>query len=163
MAGDEAARFYRSSATASRREHFDALPPVSADGAYQFLSSHQAAVLAAAIRHLIPRPDDGPLGLDHPGEVHVVSYVDRLLSLFDAQTFAHRMRAADLRDLYTSGIALLDQQAGGDFTAVPRLCQDLILSQSQLTPFASLLFDHIVEAIYADRPSTPDGAPCRDT
>ena len=79
----------------------------------------------------------------------VVTYVDGLLSLFDAQTVARRVRVADLRDQYTNGIALLDQLAGGDFTAVPRLRQDLIVSHAQVAPFVSLLFDHIVAAIYA--------------
>ncbi len=81
--------------------------------------------------------------------MHVVAYVDRLLSLLDAQTFARRIRVADPRDQYTDGIALLDELAGGDFSAVPRLRQDLILSHTQVASFASLLFDHIVEAICA--------------
>ena len=104
---------------------------------HRFLSPHQAAVLDDAIRRLVPEPP-----------VHAVAYIDRLLSLFDAQTSARRVRVADLRDQYTNGIALLDQLADGDFTAVPRLCQGLILSHTQVAPFASLLFDHIVEAIY---------------
>lgn len=44
---------------------------------------------------------------------------------------------------------LLDELAGGDFSAVPRLCQGLIVSHTQVAPFASLLFDHIVAAICA--------------
>ena len=95
-------------------------------------------MLDAAIRRLVPEPP-----------VHVFAYIDRLLSQFDAQTSARRVRVADLRDQYANGIALLDQLAGGDFTAVPRLCQDLILSHTRVAPFASLLFDHIVDAIYA--------------
>ena len=87
---------------------------------HRFLSPHQAAVLDDAIRRLVPEPP-----------VHAVAYIDRLLSLFDAQTSARRVRVADLRDQYTNGIALLDQLAGGDFTAVPRLCQDLVLSHTQ--------------------------------
>jgi hypothetical protein len=140
VASNEAARSSGFSAPVSRRQVFDALPPVSADHTYRFLSPHQAAVLDAATRRLAPTPDDDPLGLYHPGayEAHVVTYVDWLL-----------MRLADLRDQYTNGIAMLDQQAGGDFTAVPRLCQDLILSQCQVAPFASLLFDHIIDAMYA--------------
>jgi len=105
---------------------------------YRFLSPHQAAVLDAATRCLTAEPP-----------VHVVDYVDRLLSQFDAQTSARRVRLADLRDQYTNGIALLDQLADGDFTAVPRLQQGLIVSHAQIAPFASVLFDHIVEAIYA--------------
>ena len=105
---------------------------------HRFLSPHQAAVLDDAIRRLVPEPP-----------VHVVAYIDRLLSQFDAQTSARRVRVADLRDQYANGIALLDQLAGGDFTAVPRLSQHLVLSHARVAPFASVLFDHIVEAIYA--------------
>jgi Gluconate 2-dehydrogenase subunit 3 len=141
VASNEAARSSGFSAPVSRRQVFDALPPVSADRTYRFLSPHQAAVLDAATRRLGPTPDDDPLGLYHPGayEAHVVTYVDRLLSRC----------IGDVRDQYTNGIAMLDQQAGGDFTAVPRLCQDLILSQRQVAPFTSLLFDHIIDAMYA--------------
>jgi hypothetical protein len=93
---------------------------------------------------LAPAPDIDPLN-------HVVAFVDRMLSVFDATPAdgPMRQRVADLRDQYTSGIAMLDRQAGGDFTAIPRLCQELIMSRSQVAPFASLLFGHIVEAIYA--------------
>jgi hypothetical protein len=116
--------------------------------AYRFLSPHQAAVLDVVTHHLIPGPEGGVCELDLSG-ARVVTYVDGLLSRFDPQTVARRVRVADLRDQYTNGIALLDQLAGGDFTAVPRLRQDLIVSQAQVAPFVSLLFDHIVEAIYA--------------
>jgi len=114
------------------------LPDGSPEPAYRFLSSHQAAVLATAALHLMPAP-----ALD------VVAYIDRLLSLIDNQTSARRVRVADLRDQYSKGIALLDELAGGDFSAVPRLQQGLIVSHAQVTPFASLLFDDIVDSIYA--------------
>lgn len=107
--------------------------------AYRFLSPHQAAVLEAIAHHLMPATY----------EAQVVAYVDGLLSRLDPQTVARRVRVADLRDQYTDGIALLDQLAGGDFTAAPRLQQDLIVSHAQVAPFVSVLFDHIVEAIYA--------------
>jgi hypothetical protein len=116
--------------------------------AYRFLSPHQAAVLDAVTDHLIPGPVGGLCGLDLSG-ARVVTYVDGLLSRFDRQTFAPRVRVADLRDQYTNGIALLDQLAGGDFTAAPRLRQGLIVSHAEVAPFAGLLFDHIVGAIYA--------------
>jgi hypothetical protein len=135
----------------------DVLPGGSAEPAYRFLSPHQAAVLEAAAYHLIPGPAFGVRELDHP-EADVVGYVDRLLSRFDAQTSARRVRVVDLRDHYSNGIALLDQLAGGDFTAVPRLHQGLIVSHAQVTPFASVLFDHIVEAIYAPPETLRPGA-----
>ena len=127
------------------------LPAGSAEPAYRFLSPHQAAVIDAATRRLAPGP-----------EVDAVTYLDHLLSVFAvAPTDLHAggslwQRVADLRDQYTSGIAMLDHLAGGDFTAIPRLCQDLILSRRQVAPFAGLLFELIAETIYAvpecDRP-----------
>jgi hypothetical protein len=81
--------------------------------------------------------------------VDVVACIDRMLSLIDTQTAARRVRVADLRDQYSNGIALLDELARGDFTAVPRLQQGLIVSHAQVTPFACLLFDDIVDSIYA--------------
>ncbi len=118
---------------------------VSAEPAYSFLSRHQAAVLDAAVRCIAASSELDPLG-------HVVTYVDRLLSVFDvAPTELHKVgslrhRVAHLRDRYTHGIAMLDELAGGDYAAVPLLRQNLILSRSQVAPFASLLFDHSVEA-----------------
>jgi hypothetical protein len=135
VASNEAARSTGSMAPMSRRQ---------VSGVYQFLSPHQAAVLDVATSCLMP----GAGELDHPG-VQMVTYVDRLLSQCDAQTAARRVRVADLRDHFANGIALLDELAGGDFTAVPRLRQDLILSHTQVTAFVSLLFDHIVKAMYA--------------
>jgi hypothetical protein len=132
VASNEAARSTGSLAPIPRRQ---------VSGAHRFLSPHQVAVLDAASSRLVPGPEGSA--------VPVVSYVDLLLSLFDARTGARRIRVADLRDEYTNGIALLDQLAGGDFTAVPRLCQELILSHTQVAPFAGLLFDHLTEAMYA--------------
>jgi hypothetical protein len=141
VASNEAARSTGSLAPIPRRQ---------VSGAYRFLSPHQAAVLDAAAGGLAPGPEGRA--------VNVVSYVDRLLSLVDTQTVARRMRVADLRDQYTKGIRLLDQLAGGDFTAAPRLCQGLIVSHTQVAPFAGLLFDHIVEAIYAPPEKTQRNA-----
>jgi hypothetical protein len=135
VASNEAARWYGPSAPASGHEVL-----ASADPPRRFLSPHQAAVLDAAIHRLVAGPEDDPLALGYPPARRApgVTYLDRLLPC-----------VAGLRDRYTDGVAMLDRQAGGDFTAVPRLCQDLILSQGQVAPFARLLFDHIVEAMYA--------------
>ena len=122
MASTEAVSFYGPSAPGSRRGTL-----ATADPPYRFLSPHQAAVLDAATHRLAPGPNE------------VFSYLNRLL----------RLCVADVRDEYLSGIALLDRQAGGDFTAVAPLRQDLILSQRQLGSFTGLLFGHIIEAIYA--------------
>jgi hypothetical protein len=127
VAGDEAVRL------------LGALPGVSAEPAYQFLSRHEAAVLGAAIHRL---------ALGHSC-AQAVSYLDRVLSVFRVLHTAgplHR-RVVALRHRYVDGVALLDERAGGDFTAVPPLRQDLILSQCQLASFTDLLCDHIAETI----------------
>jgi hypothetical protein len=126
------------------------LPGASAEPAYRYLSPHQAAVLNSAIRRLVSKAD-----IDPPE--HVVIYIDHLLSMFDVARTG-RLRVVDLRDHYVGGIALLDRLAAGDFTAVSRLCQELILSRRQVTPFADLLFDHIVEAMYV-APKSNGSAP----
>jgi hypothetical protein len=91
----------------------------------------------------------------------VVAHVDRLLSIFDAQPFARRVRAADLRDQYSDGIALLDELADGDFTALARLRQNLVLSHTRVMPLVGLLFDHIVEAVEAPPATLRCGALAR--
>jgi hypothetical protein len=122
-------------------------PAEYAEPAYRFLSPHQAAVVGAVARYLVPETNDDQR------DDHVVIYLDRLLSVFHLAP-GHlnaggplRQRVAALRDQYTTGIDLLDQQAGGDFTAVPRLRQHLILSEAQLASFTGLLFGHILEAM----------------
>lgn len=60
------------------------LPPASADAPYRFLTPHQAAVLDAATRRLIPGPEDDPFERGHPGahEANVVRYLDTMLGAF---------------------------------------------------------------------------------
>jgi gluconate 2-dehydrogenase subunit 3-like protein len=160
-----------------------ALPAASADPGYRFLTPHQAAVLDAATRRLVPGPQDCPLEVGSPGahEANVVNFLDRMLSVFDvtpadvhaggpwsnraggsqdfmatfvplnrAQTYAWQRRLTQLRDQYTSGIALLDQLAGGDFTAVNPAKQDSILVYGQALTFTNLLFGHTIEAMYSN-------------
>src|SRR6202012_6071667 len=43
------------------------VPAASADAAYRYLTPHQAAVLDAATRRLIPGPDDCPVEIGSPG------------------------------------------------------------------------------------------------
>jgi hypothetical protein len=159
------------------------VPAASAEAAYRYLTPHQAAVLDAATRRLIPGPEDCPLEFGSPGahEANVVNYLDRMLSVFDvapadvhaggpwsnraggsqdymatfvplnrAQAFAWQQRITQLRNQYTGGIALLDQLAGGDFTAVKPAKQDLILAYSQVTAFTNILFGHTIEAMYSN-------------
>ncbi len=192
---EEAAHGFRSSPPMSRRAALGGLsllplaavmrgvlPPASAEAGYRFLSPHQAAVLDAATRRLIPGPLDEALEIGHPGahEANVVRFLDNMLAAFSfspplvhaggpwsnraggtedfmadfvpldrAQTYGWQQRVATLQSQYTNGIALLDQQAGGDFTKVSKVRQDLILGQGKALSFTQLLFGHTVEAMYA--------------
>lgn len=77
-------------------------------------------------------------------------FMAQFVPLNRAQTFAWQKRVTDLRSQYTSGIALLDQKAGGDFTSLTGVRQDIILAQGQAVSFTSLLFGHTIEAMYAN-------------
>jgi Gluconate 2-dehydrogenase subunit 3 len=105
VASDGPARKYGLSAPVSRRRVLGGLsllplvavngvpPAASADPAdvvdaadtpYLYLSPHQAAVLDAATRRLIPGPEDDPGELNSPGahEANVVRYLDVMLAAF---------------------------------------------------------------------------------
>ncbi|MGH3968776.1 MAG: gluconate 2-dehydrogenase subunit 3 family protein [Mycobacterium sp.] len=157
-------------------------PAASGDPAYRFLTPHQAAVLDAATRRLVPGPEDSVFERGHPGahEADVVRYLDTMLAAFSfsppevhaggpwsnraggtedfmaefvpldrAQTYAWQQRIATLQSQYTTGIALLDQLAGGDFTTISKTSQDNILAAGQAVSFTQLLFDHTIEGMYA--------------
>ena len=63
---------------------------------------------------------------------------------------AWRTRLADWQQQYTSGIALLDELAGGDFTQVTPVGQDEILARPEACGFLSLLFGHTIEGMYSN-------------
>jgi Gluconate 2-dehydrogenase subunit 3 len=96
VASDEAAEALGSSAPVTRRTVLGGLtlipvaavmrgivPAVSAETTFQYLSPHQAAVLDAATRRLIPGPTDSPQETT-PGahEANVVNYIDIMLAAF---------------------------------------------------------------------------------
>ena len=153
----------------------------AADPPYLYLSPHQAAVLDAATRRLVPGPEDSSQETT-PGahEANVVRYLDIMLSAFAfsppkvhaggpwsnraggsqdfmadfvpldrAQNFAWQQRITNLRSQYTTGIALLDQLAGGDFASASQTTQDSTLSTGQALPFTQLLFGHAIEGMYS--------------
>ncbi len=205
MASDGPARKYGLSAPVSRRTVLGGLsllplvavngvPPAAsadpadaadaadaADTGYLYLSPHQAAVLDAATRRLIPGPGDAP-GETSPGahEANVVRYIDIMLAAFSfsppkvhaggpwsnraggsqdfmadfvpldrAQNYAWQQRITNLRSQYTTGIALLDQLAGGDFSTASTTKQNSILTTGQAVSFTQLLFGHAIEGMYS--------------
>jgi hypothetical protein len=153
-----------------------------ADAAYRFFSPHQAAVIDAATRRLVPGPVDDPAEVGHPGahEAGVVRYLDTMLAAFSfsppmlfaggpwsdrhapgdpdylatfappdpSQERAWQQRLAQLHKDYAAGIALLDSEAGGDFTAIPAPQQDEVLASTALSSFMPLLFGHTIEGMY---------------
>lgn len=194
MASDEAAEVSNSSAPVSRRAVLGGLtlipvaavlrgvlPTASAEAPYQYLSPHQAAVLDAATRRLIPGPGDDPRETS-PGaaEANVVRYLDTMLSAFSfspprvhaggpwsdraggsrdfmadfvpldrAQNYAWQQRITALRTQYSTGIALLNQLAGGDFSSASQTQQDSILKHGQAVTFTQVLFGHTIEGMYS--------------
>jgi hypothetical protein len=66
-----------------------------------------------------------------------------------AQNYAWQQRVNNLRSQYTTGIALLDQLAGGDFSSVSRTKQNSILATGQALSFTQLLFGHAIEGMYS--------------
>ncbi len=193
MPGDKTVEGSGSSAPVSRRTVLGGLSllplaampgvlPTASAATYRFLTAHQAAVLDAATRRLIPGPQDSLLERGSPGaaEANVVGFLDNMLSAFTfsppevlaggpwsnraggtqdfmaqfvpldrAQTYGWQQRIADYRTQYTNGIALLDQLAGGDFTSVAKVRQDLILAHGKAVSFTKVLFGHTVEAMYS--------------
>jgi len=77
------------------------------------------------------------------------NFMAEFVPLDRAQTYGWQQRIAGLQTQYTNGIALLDRQAGGDFTKVSKPRQDLILGVGKAVPFTQLLFGHTIQAMYA--------------
>ncbi|MGH3562383.1 MAG: hypothetical protein ACRDTN_11440, partial [Mycobacterium sp.] len=76
-------------------------------------------------------------------------FMAQFVPLTRSQTYGWRQRIAGFQQQYTNGIALLDKQAGGDFTTVSKVRQDLILAQGPAVPFTQLLFGHTIDAMYS--------------
>jgi hypothetical protein len=72
------------------------------------------------------------------------------IALDPVSRIAWRKRLADWQRQYIRGIAALDKLAGGDFTKAAPADQDKILSQSEVSTFLSLLFEHTIEGMYSN-------------
>lgn len=71
----------------------------------------------------------------------------RFLPPSPAHEYAWRRRVADLRRQYRAAVRALDAAAGGDFTGVPPVEQDRILTDDDAV--RALLFTHTIEGLYA--------------
>ena len=71
------------------------------------------------------------------------------VGLDPVRQIAWRRRLEGWQQQYRAGIALLDKQAGGDFTKASHAKQDSILASSALSTFRALLFEHTVEGLYS--------------
>jgi hypothetical protein len=73
----------------------------------------------------------------------------RFTGLDPVARIAWRRRLTGWQEQYRTGIAVLDKQAGGDFTKASHAKQDKILAMPAVGPFTSLLFEHTIEGLYA--------------
>jgi hypothetical protein len=98
-------------------------------------------VLLAAFAHTPPRIHSGGPWSDRSGgdDNHMADFVS--LSPFQEATW--RKRVGELQATYRSGIAALDEAAGGDFTKASADEQDSILTDA--ADFRNLLFVHAIE------------------
>lgn len=77
------------------------------------------------------------------------NFMKDFLPLPAAKAQAWRKRVAALRTTYRGGVALLDEQAGGDFAAAPQLMQDQVLASSDSADFRDVLFTNAIEGMYS--------------
>jgi hypothetical protein len=77
------------------------------------------------------------------------NFMKDFLPLPPAKARAWRKRVAALQKTYRDGIALLDQQAGGDFATAPALMQDQILASPDAGEFRDVLFTNAIEGMYS--------------
>jgi hypothetical protein len=73
----------------------------------------------------------------------------RFIPLDDVERTGWKMRLANLKQQYATGIAALDQAAGGDFTTAAPAEQDTILAGNP-GGFMSLLMQHTIEGMYSN-------------
>ena len=78
-----------------------------------------------------------------------VDFMANFVPLDRAQNYAWLERIANLRSQYTTGIALFDQLAGGDFTTESKSKQNSILATGQALSFTQVLFGHAIEGMYS--------------
>ena len=72
----------------------------------------------------------------------------RFVALDPVARIAWRKRLQGWQQQYRTGIAVLDKQAGGDFTRVSHTRQDAILASSAASTFLSVLYEHTIEGLY---------------
>ncbi len=72
------------------------------------------------------------------------------IALDPLSAIAWRKRIAGWQQQYRSGIASLDELAGGDFTKSDPAAQDKTLAKPAVSTFLSLLFEHTIEGLYAN-------------
>lgn len=72
------------------------------------------------------------------------------LAIDPVTKIAWSKRISGWQHQYRAGIALLDKQAGGDFTKISAARQDKILAGVPVSSFLSLLFEHTIEGLYSN-------------
>lgn len=153
LAGEGELRFFEEHGAAVVREATARLIPGPSDDPAE--AGHAGAREANVVRYIdtllgafaaegTPLVYAGGPWSDRSGgdENHMATFVP----LSARQEAIWRARIARLQEAYVDGIARYDEQAGGDFTAIPPATQDLILSGDD-SGFRDLLFTHAIEGM----------------
>src|SRR5277367_2694743 len=137
----------------ARRRH----PPPGPRAGRQLAGNHPGAHEANVVRYLDimlsafafspPKVHAGGPWSNRAGGSE--DFMANFVPLDRAQNYGWQQRIGNLRSQYTTGIALLDQLAGGDFTSVSTAKQDSILTTGQAVTFTQLLFGHTIEGMYS--------------
>ena len=135
------------------------------------LSPSQAATLRAAVARIVPASGSGDwsaadVGADNyiltllsnpapPGQIYAGGPYRAQFSRFQKLSRVKRIgwtnEVRKLRSLYASGLAQLDEMAGGNFAAVPTAVQDAILTEldDSGSEFFGALYNNTLEGVYS--------------
>lgn len=122
-------------------------PGVTSPGAHEANVVRYIDVMLGAFSFSPPKVHAGGPWSNRAGGS--VDFMANFVPLDRAQNYAWQQRIANLRSQYTTGIALLDQLAGGDFTAESKSQQNNILATGQAVSFTQVLFGHAIEGMYS--------------
>jgi hypothetical protein len=122
-------------------------PGVTTPGAHQANVVNYIDIMLAAFSFSPPMVHAGGPWSNRAGGSQ--DFMADFVPLDRAQNYAWQQRIATLRSQYTTGIALLDKLAGGDFTTASKTQQNNILATGQAVSFTQLLFGHTIEGMYS--------------
>jgi hypothetical protein len=149
------------------------VPATASPGGQGYLTPAEVTTLNAALARMVPASGPGDWSA---ADLGVATYIENILSASPGDgsapvfaggpyrsefaEFQHLSRVKAIgwraqvdrwRDLYKSGLAALDEAAGGNFAAAPAMEQDAVLAALDTAgdPFFAVLYDHTMEGTYS--------------